>query len=143
MKMNKKGFTLIEMLVVIAIIAILVAIVVPTVSAATLKSKAAADAANMRTIAAEAAIEYLNDETITTEFTLKSKVVGSDLTVAFTVDGTGNLVPTVVINGDTVGVEYFAHIADKGTAEGAPIAAACTHKDDNTDGKCDICGKDA
>ena len=31
MKMNKKGFTLIEMLVVIAIIAILVAIVIPVV----------------------------------------------------------------------------------------------------------------
>ena len=34
-KMNKKGFTLIEMLVVIAIIAVLVAIIVPTVSNST------------------------------------------------------------------------------------------------------------
>lgn len=47
-KMNKKGFTLIEMLVVIAIIAILVAIIIPTVMNATDKSKAATDAANLR-----------------------------------------------------------------------------------------------
>ena len=137
--MNKKGFTLIEMLVVIAIIAILVAIVVPTVSAATLKSKAAADAANMRTIAAEAAIEYLSDDTITKTYTLKSKVAGEDLTVSFAVDETGNLVPTVEIDGVTVGVEYFAHIADKGTTDDAPTAPACTHADEDDDGKCDLC----
>lgn len=58
-KLNKKGFTLIEMLVVIAIIAILVAIIIPTVSNATEKAKEAADAANIRSLAAEAEIEYL------------------------------------------------------------------------------------
>ena len=52
-KMNKKGFTLIEMLVVIAIIAVLVAIVIPTVGNATEKAKEAADAANIRAAIAE------------------------------------------------------------------------------------------
>lgn len=47
---KKKGFTLIEMLVVIAIIAVLVSIVIPTVSASTTKAKAAVDAANLRSI---------------------------------------------------------------------------------------------
>ena len=45
---NKKGFTLIEMLVVIAIIAVLVSIVIPTVVATTDSARAAADAANLR-----------------------------------------------------------------------------------------------
>ena len=58
-KLNKKGFTLIEMLVVIAIIAVLVAIVIPTVSNATTKSAAAADAANLRSFIAEASTDYL------------------------------------------------------------------------------------
>lgn len=49
-KENKKGFTLIEMLVVIAIIAVLVAIIIPTVTSATGKAKAATDAANLRSI---------------------------------------------------------------------------------------------
>lgn len=56
MKMNKKGFTLIEMLVVIAIIAILVAIIVPTVTNSTKKAACAANAANVRSVAAEVAI---------------------------------------------------------------------------------------
>ena len=60
-KMNKKGFTLIEMLVVIAIIAVLVAIIIPTVSSATDKAKAAADAANLRAIVAEGTVDYLGD----------------------------------------------------------------------------------
>lgn len=47
---NRKGFTLIEMLVVIAIIAILVAVVVPTVSNGSKRAKAATDAANLRVV---------------------------------------------------------------------------------------------
>jgi prepilin-type N-terminal cleavage/methylation domain-containing protein len=61
-KMNKKGFTLIEMLVVIAIIAVLVSIIIPTVSSATGKAKAATDAANLRSMLAEATTDYLNGQ---------------------------------------------------------------------------------
>ena len=62
-KMNKKGFTLIEMLVVIAIIAILVAIVVPTVTNATEKAKETADAANIRSIISELTITGMTEGT--------------------------------------------------------------------------------
>jgi len=58
-KLNKKGFTLIEMLVVIAIIAVLVSIVVPVVGNSTTKAAAAANAANLRTVAAEVAIKHM------------------------------------------------------------------------------------
>lgn len=46
--MNKKGFTLMEMLIVVAIIAILVAIAIPTYSNSMKKANAAVDAANIR-----------------------------------------------------------------------------------------------
>ena len=61
-KMNKKGFTLIEMLVVIAIIAILVAIVIPTVTSATEKAKEAKDAANIRSAIAEVTTAALSGD---------------------------------------------------------------------------------
>ena len=57
---NKKGFTLIEMLVVIAIIAILVAIIIPTVTSATTKANAATDAANLRSAKAAITIKVLD-----------------------------------------------------------------------------------
>jgi len=63
-KMNKKGFTLIEMLVVIAIIAVLVAIVIPTVTSATEKAKEAADAANIRSAIATVTTQALSGETV-------------------------------------------------------------------------------
>ena len=47
---NKKGFTLIEMLAVIAIIAVLVSIVIPIAGNATTKAEAAVDAANLRSV---------------------------------------------------------------------------------------------
>ena len=62
---NKKGFTLIEMLVVIAIIAILVAIIIPVVSSATEKAAAATDAANMRSFKAEIVTKYLSNDGVT------------------------------------------------------------------------------
>ena len=59
-KFNKKGFTLVEMLVVIAIIAVLVSIIIPTVSSSTVKAKAAADAANLRSAQAVVSIGLLD-----------------------------------------------------------------------------------
>ena len=85
MKMNKKGFTLIEMLVVIAIIAILVAIIIPTVSNATEKAKEAADAANILSTVAEVAILGL-DATSTSDI---SKDVTMKQTDGFTTLGEG------------------------------------------------------
>lgn len=60
-KHNRNGFTLIEMLVVIAIISILVAMIVPTVTSAGTRAKAAADTANLRSIMGVANILLLEN----------------------------------------------------------------------------------
>ena len=57
---NKKGFTLMEMLIVVAIIAVLVAIAIPTFSGALTKSKEAADVANIRAYYAELQIKAID-----------------------------------------------------------------------------------
>lgn len=73
-KMNKKGFTLAELLIVVAIIAVLVAISIPIFSAQLEKAKEATDMANIRSAYAEVVANYLGDSTqdYTIEVNLKS-----------------------------------------------------------------------
>lgn len=112
MKMNKKGFTLIEMLVVIAIIAILVAIIVPVVNNSTVKARAAADAANLRSIAAEVAIDLLDNDTVngTYTFSPKSSGVTGTLTVY---NNKGNIEAWY----GSYGVAQFSNAAEDGSLE--------------------------
>ena len=132
MKMNKKGFTLIEMLVVIAIIAILVAIVVPTVTKATDKAKAATDAANVRAAMAEAQIYVLSNEISTTTahtFTsTEAKTVGTAAKyqagfVCVKMDASGNITGEINSKADGTGttVQTLAQLI---TAAGGKDATA-------------------
>lgn len=62
---NKKGFTLAELLIVVAIIAVLVAIAIPIFSSQLEKAKEATDAANIRAAYAEVSTEALTDDATT------------------------------------------------------------------------------
>ena len=124
---NKKGFTLIEMLVVIAIIAILVAIIIPTVTSATTKAAAATNAANLRSLIAEATTDYIagvDDNTglvaytaSTKSFTVttsapKSKKCGdvaANVSATIAIDSTTGLIKAEYGTGKDV--NYFANLA--------------------------------
>lgn len=72
---NKKGFTLMEMLIVVAIIAVLVAIAIPVFSGQVEKANQAADAANIRAAYAEAVLNSMDNDgtgTATTDSAMKS-----------------------------------------------------------------------
>lgn len=64
-KTNKKGFTLAELLVVVAIIAVLVAIAIPIFTSQLEKSREAVDAANIRAAYAEVVSNKVSGETDT------------------------------------------------------------------------------
>ena len=58
---NKKGFTLAELLIVVAIVSVLVAISIPIFSGKLLKAKLATNDANIRAAKAAAVADYLSD----------------------------------------------------------------------------------
>lgn len=59
MKKNQKGFTLMEMLIVVAVIAILVAVAIPVMNAQMHKVKVRTDWANVRAYYAEIQTDYM------------------------------------------------------------------------------------
>lgn len=118
-EIHKKGFTLIEMLVVIAIIAILVAIVIPTVSNATVKAKAATDAANLRSVLGQANVLLMDNDTNTA-----ATIAGMQPIQCRTVPGAvayigfqepGFMAPFFVSGGQYYSLEYFVDIAENGS----------------------------
>lgn len=62
MKRNQKGFTLMEMLIVVAIIAILIAVSIPIFTAQLEKAREATDDANLRAAKAVATAQFLIGE---------------------------------------------------------------------------------
>ena len=60
---KKKGFTLMEMMIVVAIIAIMIAIIIPSFKSALDRANAAADIANLRAYYAEQMAESILDNT--------------------------------------------------------------------------------
>lgn len=132
---NKKGFTLIEMLVVIAIIAVLVAIIIPTVTSATAKAAAATNAANLRSYKAELVTSYLanGEEELATFTCPDAKKVGTAVSEGekafYYIDTTDDSIDVwyaAVEQGGSAGesatampsgahnIDYFADIAENG-----------------------------
>ena len=124
-KQNKKGFTLVEILVVVAVIAVLTAILVPTITSAVVKANAEADACYLRALSAEASIDFLNgkDETegmvhytaphtFTVVNTSAAKTKGFENSAVSVSQDIGSLVITAKYG--TKDSHYFAKIAETG-----------------------------
>lgn len=74
MKRIRNGFTLMEMLIVIAIIAVLIVIAIPVFASQLEKSREAADLANVRSAYAQVSAEVLlGDPEVTVTVDLKQK----------------------------------------------------------------------
>ena len=96
-KNNKKGFTLAELLIVVAIIAVLVAIAIPIFTAQLEKAREATDAANIRSAYAEVMAEAL---TQTTPATVTRSVALKQLQDNWQTSPAPNLAGSGVITGD-------------------------------------------
>ena len=82
-KMNKKGFTLAELLIVVAIIAVLVAIAIPVFTSQLEKSKEATDISNIRSYYAEITTGLLTGDMKKAD---DSVIVGNNMSAVLTTE---------------------------------------------------------
>ena len=123
MKKNNKGFTLAELLIVVAIIAVLVAIAIPVFTTQLERSREATDLSNIRSAYAEAVADYLTAGATTAQSAkvttvhqtvaswqtsptpvLYTRVNGSEKSVSLPADIVGKTVTVNISAGGTVTV---------------------------------------
>ena len=121
-KKQKKGFTLIEMLVIVAIVAALVTVIVPTVSTASLKAQAATDAANLRTILGILNVQVVDGEQTVDEIMATAahpiSKVDKDATLCVVYNEPG-FIDVYYVNqtaGTYYGLDYLSEVSTKGTS---------------------------
>lgn len=115
-KTNKKGFTLAELLIVVAIIAVLVAIAIPVFTAQLEKSREAVDAANIRASYAQIMADAItSDETLdTTKYSVSLKQEKTGWQTKF--DFPENLIETATTEPAKNGTVTFTYADGKVTA---------------------------
>ena len=135
-KSRNQGFTLIEMLMVVAVIAVLVSILVPRVSNASEKSAAAADAANLRAAKAVIATGLLEGKYEANE----SSIPASELDVPATSNyKQGGAFSAEIKDGEitvlygNLDISTLADIADGGEQNHSNAASATVPTEDPDD----------
>lgn len=127
-KNNKKGFTLAELLIVVAIIAVLVAIAIPVFTNQLEKSREATDLANVRAAYAEIVTGYLeNDASNTISVKANQKQpnwqqissTAANAYIGTSIGSTGRVAVPYATAPDGI---YYVHINDSGTVTVANTA---------------------
>lgn len=104
---EKKGFTLAELLIVVAIIAVLVAIAIPVFTTQLEKSRESADASNIRAAYAEVAASALTDSEKDVTATVKLKQQVKDWQNTAIEDIAGVAIADIpAVKGGSVDVKY-------------------------------------
>lgn len=111
---GQKGFTLVEMLIVVAIIAILIAIAIPVYTAQMDKAKVAVDDANLRSAQSLAIADYmLNGDTDGATYTFANSAnneltisTGTDLIDPQSSTHTGTIVVVIAADGSITSASW-------------------------------------
>lgn len=131
-KSGKKGFTLMEMLIVVAIIGILIAIAIPTFNNALTKARISADEANLRSYYAEVVTKHMLDDgngtkslddavTYATSNNTKVKIDGEEYTLQ-----AGTYTVKKTDDGESIVITYTPNRGGESTAVKIPGGNAAT-----------------
>ena len=136
-KENKKGFTLAELLIVVAIIAVLVAISIPIFNAQLEKSREATDMANIRAAYAEVAADALTDPDNNHTATVSLKQTQAKWQTDTNQDIAGVKLSAInnentIKKGGSVTVEYTAGTNGTGTIKIAGVEVTSSFKNNNS-----------
>ena len=116
----RRGFTLVEMLVVIAIIAVLISVIIPTATSSIDRAKAAADAANLRSVLGQADILLLDNSDNEVLEELTGNVPDSQLhpgAKVYVVNNFPSFVDVYYVDGDNYyGLDYLSDLAANGSS---------------------------
>ena len=136
---SKKGFTLVELMIVVVIMAILVAVAVPIFSAVTKNARTKTCLANQREIQAQLnnnSMSGIIKLTVGDKFELETNDDGNDGTWSAVTDAKGNLdtikelfqkAPYCPVEGNIITVEVkAADLGDANEADSFKIETACT-----------------
>ena len=116
---NKKGFTLMELLIVVAIIAVLVAIAIPTFTSSLNKAKAGVDLANIRSGYANAQVLAITEGKATTYYLNKDgSVTETAAANKYETAGSSKNAPA----DSTVGGKFAVDTANESTTETTKVA---------------------
>lgn len=122
-RLNKKGFTMAELLIVVAIIAVLVAIAIPVFTSSLKKSQARTDEANARSLYANLQADYLSADNAAS-YTAAS-FESSYTSTATTVTGASGTL--TLSSGETVKLQNSASsITIQLTSNGWKVTYECT-----------------
>lgn len=116
---KKSGFTLIEMLVVIAIVAVLVSVIIPIIDSSLEKAEATTDAANLRTVVGELNIVLVGDNILAQDAVEKIEATESkmnpDAKLMVLYRYPGFIAPYYVTeDGKYYGLDYLTEVATTG-----------------------------
>ena len=131
---NTKGFTLMEMLIVVAIIAILIAIAIPTFNSSLNKAKVGTDEANIRSGYASVMTEVLTSDTGVTTGTTYTLNVDASVTKTGDTGGTPYVTKgdaNKVVTGDDAKIS-IGGVDVKPWSAGQKVTYSVTVKDGET-----------